>query len=298
MTKSIKQLNDNLIALDTKAKDLAQNLQDLYQEYLPHLITVVKRQLMVATYHICTQKYPDAFLKLSYSQRTKLQEKIKDLAGEFPEKLRENWAKIEVREHQILRQLHQKILAILFALEADKNLTDEKTKDNDDYPDEEKSETASLNINSDSLNLEPEDIIKLQLELDDSLEQSLIDLSNSANQYLQEANVLSNKIPNQILALALQAEENTSIVSGAPNLLSILIDKNSKSDDLDITPIVAICLRINDLEFHDSSLNMIKQKMSKVLTQLSNLSEKYHDLQQQYRIAQAESAWRASWYDD
>lgn len=295
MTKSIKQLSDNLVAVDTQVKDLAQNLQDLYQEYLPHLIKVIKRQLMVATYHICTQKYPEAFLDLTYSQRTKLQEKIKNLAREFPEKLSENWRKVEIPEHHFLQQLHRNLLSILSALNEDKSLESAKVSHHLDSSPEVKED--SLPLNSDSVKLQPQDLIKLQVELDDSLEQSLIDLSNSANQCLQETKVLSNKIPNQILAIALQAEENTSIVSGAPNLLSILIDKDPKSNDLDITPVVAICLRINDLEFHDSGLNMIKQKIVKILTQLGNLSNKYQDLQQEYAIAQAESAWRASWYD-
>ena len=145
----------------------------------------------------------------------------------------------------------------------------------------------------------PEELVKLQIELEKALEHCLINLSHSANKCLQEVNVLSDKIPNQILAIALKAEENTSIVSGAPNLLSILIEKEPKSDeDLEINPVIAICLRINDLEFHDSHLNFIKQKIVKNLSKLNNLADQYQELQQEYLVAQAESAWRASWNED
>ena len=299
MTKSIKQLKDNLTALDEKVKDLANNLQDLYQDYLPHLVEVVKRQLMVATYQICTQKYPDTFLKLSYSHRTKLQEQIKSLASEFPHKLVESWDKIETSDNVFLQELCEQILAIISSTKNTSELTAQKVEDEHNSSEKITVYSQDLKDNSHGLELPPEELIKLQVELDDYLEECLIDLSNSANKYLQEVNVLPNNIPNQILAIALQAEENTSIVSGAPNLLSILIQKEPKSDEqVDIQPIIAICLRINDLEFHNSNLNLIKQKIIKILSKLTDLDDKYKDLQQEYLIAQAEAAWRASWYED
>lgn len=61
MTRSIKQLRNDLGILNVKIKDLATELQSLYQDYFPQLIAVVKRQLILATYQVCTQKYPSAF---------------------------------------------------------------------------------------------------------------------------------------------------------------------------------------------------------------------------------------------
>lgn len=296
MTKSIKQLNDNLIALDDRVKDLANNLQDLYQDYLPYLIEVVPRQLMVATYQLCTQKYPDAFLNLSYSQRTKLQERIKSLAREFPHQLLESWENLDINDdYACLPELHHQILAIIASAnkssqstEEEINLTQRMTGASEDT--EDKSSGGKM---------PPEEVIELQIKLEDCVEQCLIDLSNDANKYLQEVNILPKTIPNQILEIALQAEENTSIVSGAPNLLSILIQKEPKSnEDIDIQPIIAICLRINDLEFHNSHLNLLKQQMIKILSQLNDLVDEFKDLQQKYLTAQAEAAWRASWYEE
>lgn len=300
MTKSIKQLNDNLIALDGRVQDLAQNLQLLYQDYLPHLITVVKRQLMIATYQICTQKYPEAFLRLTYSQRTKLQDKIKGLARDFSHKLVESYQEIELPDNALIKDLHHQIVAIVSSENNIPTLTAEKKENQEHLSAEVTKQTNELTtIDSCTLQLPPEELIQLQFDLDDSLDDCLIHLSHSANNCLQEVNVLSKKIPNQILAIALQAEENTSIVSGAPNLLSILIQKEPKSDeDLEVNPVIAICLRINDLEFHDSKLNLSKQKINKILSQLNNLNEQYEELHQEYLVAQAEAAWRASWYED
>ncbi len=298
MTKSIKQLENNFKALDNKVIDLAEKLQDLYKDYLPHLIKVVQREIMVATYQICTQKYPEAFLHLSYGQRTKLQEKIKVLALEFPAQLINGFKQIDIIENLFVQNLHQEILAILPISEVSEKIEKEIVENEDNVQQEVMSKESNLKINSNFLQVKPEELINFQFNLDDSLEERLTDLSNKTNKSLQEVNILSDKIPNQILAIALEAEENTSIVSGAPNLLSLFIEKEPKSDELDLTPIVAICLRINDLEFHDSTLNLIKQKMTQILTQLSDLSEEYDQVQEEYAIAQAEVAWRASWYEE
>jgi hypothetical protein len=255
---------------------------------------------MVATYQICTQKYPEAFLRLTYSQRTKLQNKIKGLARDFSHKLVESYQKIELSDNALIKDLHQQIVAIVSSENKTLKLTAEKTQNQEHFSEEVTKQTKELTtIDSYTLQLPPEKLIQLQFDLDDALEDCLIHLSHSVNNCLQEVNVLSQKIPNQILAIALQAEENTSIVSGAPNLLSILIQKEPKSDeDLEINPVIAICLRINDLEFHDSQLNLSKQKINKILSQLNNLSEQYEQLHQEYLVAQAEAAWRASWYED
>ncbi len=306
MTKSIKQIDKNLKALNIQVQDLAKILEGLNRDYLRYLITVVKKQLMVASYQICTQKYPESFLNLSYSQRTKLQEKIKDLAGNFSKKLTEDWQKIDdLSDNPIVQQLHQNILTIVSSSEKKQNLTQTITSadgSNDIQPTaEEENVTSPVNFAQDDIDeLQPEYLIELQIEFDNCLEQGLIDLSNSVNQSLQEAEIISNKIPNQILAIALQAEDNTSIVSGSPNLVSILIEKDtpSEQEQIDITPVIAVCLRINDSEFHDPKLNLLKQKINKVLAQLNSFAQRYQELQQKYTIAQAESAWRTSWYEE
>ena len=296
MSKSIKQLNNNLIALNLQVKDLAEELQELNRNYLTYLMVVIKKQLMVATYQICTQKYPIAFLDLSYSQRTKLQEKIKELANSFPAQLNQSWLNIDEFDHPELQKLQENITGFLLSGDNQPQSTT-TAQDIVDSSSGNSHETDSLAVNNDVEDLTAEDLIKLQIELDYCLEQGLIDLSNQVNQFLQEAKVLPDTIPSQILAIALQAEENTSVVSGAPNLLSVLIDKEPKSDEIDIIPIVAICLRINDLEFNDTRLHLDKQKIVKILNMLDNLNEKYQDLQYEYAIVQAEAAWRSSWYE-
>ena len=116
MNKSIKQLNKQLTNVEKQVYELAYSLQDLYQDYLPLLITIVKRQLTVATYHICIQKYPESFLALTYSQKSKLQETIKELGKEFPQELADSWRTIDVPPQTFLQQFHQQLLNNLFPL--------------------------------------------------------------------------------------------------------------------------------------------------------------------------------------
>ena len=98
--------------------------------------------------------------------------------------------------------------------------------------------------------------------------------------------------------MALQGEENTSLVSGSPNLLSLLIEKEDKSEMFNITPIIAVCLRLTEIEFNDSGLNLIRQKITNLLQKLDSLDDEYQKITRQYAIAQAESAWRSSWVNN
>ncbi|MGI0483204.1 hypothetical protein ACN4EE_20790 [Geminocystis sp. CENA526] len=289
MSKSIKQLRSDLTILNEKIKNLAVNLQGLYCHYFESLSAVVKRQLTVATYQICTQKYPTAFLDLTYQQRYDLQQKIKGLETVFQDDLLKAFSSIELSDNQIIRDFYNQIIQVF---------SKEEIYNNDDVSESEINENQQSNEIEDN-ELDSQDLIKLQLDIEDCLEECLTNISHRANKYLQQAHILPDKIPSKILEMALQAEENTSLVSGAPNLLSLLIEREDKSDhNIDITPIVAVCLRLTEIEFNDPSLNLIRQKINNLLQQLNELDTQYQKIHKKYSIALAESAWRSSWNDN
>ncbi|WP_342597125.1 hypothetical protein VKI21_17915 [Cyanobacterium aponinum UTEX 3222] len=302
MTRSIKQLRNDLGILNVKIKDLATELQSLYQDYFPQLIAVVKRQLILAAYQVCTQKYPSAFLALSYQNKVNLQKHIKDLHSFFPKDLYGKISEIEIIDNIFLHNLKSGILAfvpyqndVTLLTESKENETETFDKDNIL---EGNHQNDSLLKDDNLLEICPENLIQLQVEVDDAIEECLIKLSHQVNKYLQEIGILPKNIPAKILEVALQAEENTSLISGAPNLLSLLIEKDDKSEDMNITPVVALCLRINEIEFNDPLLNQNRQKISRIFQSLNNLDDEYQNKYQQYQIALAESAWRSSWIDD
>ncbi|MDX2216253.1 MAG: hypothetical protein SFY66_23510 [Oculatellaceae cyanobacterium bins.114] len=80
MTRAVEHIERDIAALEQSVAAIAQDLHTTYSDYLTDLGQAVKRQLVLAAYHICTQGYPDRFLTLSLSQRQELQQTLKQLA--------------------------------------------------------------------------------------------------------------------------------------------------------------------------------------------------------------------------
>jgi hypothetical protein len=82
MVRSLDQITKDLSKLETSTTQIDEDLKALYQDYLTVLGKAVKQQLVLAVYHLCTQAYPDEFLKLSVSQREKVQASIRKIAAQ------------------------------------------------------------------------------------------------------------------------------------------------------------------------------------------------------------------------
>jgi hypothetical protein len=52
-----------------------------------------------------------------------------------------------------------------------------------------------------------------------------------------------------------------------------------------------------ELEFADTRLSVERNQIRSLWEQLNRLGKQYHHLRKEYTIAQAEAAWRSSWYD-
>lgn len=64
-----------------------------------------------------------------------------------------------------------------------------------------------------------------------------------------------------------------------------------------VTKVTAIHLRMAELEFADARLSVERNQIRSLWEQLNRLGEQYHRIRKEYTIAQAEAAWRSSWYD-
>ena len=80
MVKQLKQIEQDLARLEKKIVGLAEELQGIYRKYLALLGESLQRQLVLASYQVCTQAYPEAFLQLSVDQRQELQQSIQQTA--------------------------------------------------------------------------------------------------------------------------------------------------------------------------------------------------------------------------
>ncbi len=79
MVRSVEIIRKELKSLDETTATLAEEFERLYGSYLNILGQAIRRQVVIAVYHLCTQVYPEAFLALSVNQREQLQQKIRQL---------------------------------------------------------------------------------------------------------------------------------------------------------------------------------------------------------------------------
>ncbi len=93
MVKASGQIEKELGLLQQRTEDMAIALDPIYDGYLSALAEASKRQLMSAVYHLCTQAYPDKFLKLSWKERSELQKALQVLTVQIQPQLKEQ------REH-------------------------------------------------------------------------------------------------------------------------------------------------------------------------------------------------------
>lgn len=79
MVRPLDMIQRDIDGLTEATVSLAAEFRRLYSGYLDSLGVAVRRQVVMATYHLCTQVYPEAFLALSLTQREKLQRDVRDL---------------------------------------------------------------------------------------------------------------------------------------------------------------------------------------------------------------------------
>ena len=87
MARAIERIEQDIAALEDAIALLKEEFYKAYSHYLTLLGQAVRRQLILASYQVCTQGYPEAFLSLSFNQREKLQQSIQQLGKKIQEQL-------------------------------------------------------------------------------------------------------------------------------------------------------------------------------------------------------------------
>ncbi|NES73631.1 MAG: hypothetical protein F6K24_54825, partial [Okeania sp. SIO2D1] len=80
MVGAAKQIEEKLKEIEVAIAEIAKEFYDTYEGYFKVLGEGIRQQLIFASYHICTQGYPEAFLNLSFSQRQKMQSELREIA--------------------------------------------------------------------------------------------------------------------------------------------------------------------------------------------------------------------------
>lgn len=280
MARAIERIERDIAAIKEAIRAIAVELQNAYASYLTTLGLAVRKQLILASYHLCTQGYPENFLNLSLNQRQQLQQAIRNLGQVAGEKL----------------------LACI--------KSEEVGGDEGDEGDEEVISSFSLSSglldtsNSQSFTADtsnPIELVKWQQNLEEVTQEILKKLSHDANVLIQKSGVLPKKLPEPILAAAAAAASEASgeVMPGPPNLLNLVIEieNEQQSEDSGLTQVMAINLRLGEIEFADVALSSERRQIRSILVQLNKLGREYQKKHRERAIAEAEAAWRASWFE-
>ncbi|MGK7945860.1 MAG: hypothetical protein AB4058_15465 [Microcystaceae cyanobacterium] len=303
MAKPIKQIQQQLDHLTEQTQQLSQEIYQTYQDYLKSLSQATRQQLVLAVYHICTQVYPDQFLLLSYSEQQKLQEKVRSEISPLEEDLLSLLTRLNPTQSP-LEILESILLSLPEGEEGEKplpslsNLVPQTSEEETSIEPEEEEEFSCQH---------PEQLLLWCKNIESGINQNLDQLSQKINQHLQKANVVQNRLPAKLLEMAMQAEESGMAPAGnSPNILNLIVEakpsdegeSSNKESEGKITKITAIHLRLSDIEFATPTLAMARKQLRQNLEKISKLRQQFRKAQQEYAIAQAEAAWRASWIDD
>ena len=326
MVRAVTQIEQELAALDQTVTAIAQAFHDAYQQYLAALGQAVRQQLVLAAYFICTNSYPEQFTALTLSQRQTLQQALKQLARQAQNDLAEALYPVSApdSEPKFLISSESELsvddatetpavdLSVTFDPAAEVKPSHDWIDLPSDFqppgeasgslptslpiaPEPEAADSAEEDI-SVSDQLHPRDIAHWQSDLEDEILEVLQKISHATNQVLQQAKILPDRLPEPILEVAAKADLSSETATSPPNLLNLLIEADD--DKPGITQVVAVRLRLSEIEFGDATVAVQRSKLRHLLTQLSKLGREYQRRQQERAIAQAEAAWRSSWYEE
>ncbi len=333
MVRAIKKIEEDLKEITEAIAEIAQEIYGTYQGYLKALGQGMRQQLIFASYHICTQAYPEAFLNLSFSQRQKMQEELQEIANsavqELQELLQQNpeaQEKLEVtsQKESMLTVLdeknqekpeltsklnqHKKRIkfdsSVLSTIQISSEINDNgkqkvssQIEDSLNRAEAENVENAQDKVINKLENIDA--IISWQENLEKQIPENLKKYSHRANCILQKAKILPQKIPEKVLEAGTKIESGDTPVGGLPNLLNLLIEAENPAAEKDSqdTRIIAVNMRLSEIEFTDVNVTAWRNKIRSLLGKLSQLQREFRKKQYERAVLEAESAWRSSWYE-
>jgi len=282
MARAIERIEKELTELKVAIRAIAQELNLAYARYINTLKPALQKQLILASYYLCTQGYPDEFLNLSLNQRQKLQQGIRKLSQQATQEL--------------INYIHSP------GVTQKETVVESEKEKNTEIENGDKEENEQQPKVLDTSN--PIELVEWQQNLEAAIQETLKKLSQVVNILIQKNGVLPKKLPEPILiaatAAAASSEASSNMIPSPPNLLNLVIEISNQEDseDSSLTQIMAIHLRLGEIEFAEATLLAERKGIRNILMQLNNLGREYQKRQRELRIAEAEAAWRASWFED
>jgi len=295
MARTVERIEQDLATLEEAIALLRVEFHSTYSQYLKLLGQALRQQLILASYQVCTQGYPESFLSLSFNQRQTLQQSLRELGGKAQEQLLSH-----LEDSTSLNE--QETIAEPEASPVSDEQPQEPSQD--ELPDavemivNDESPVAPKMVKLTELS-KPEQLARWQEQLEEAIAKTLQTLSLDTNRLLQQTSILPNKLPVAVLEAAVQVEVPGDATIGSPHLLNLLMETETEGEkeDSTLTRIIAIHLRLSEIEFADPTLTAARNQIRKLAAKANTLRREYHKYQRERAVAQAEAAWRSSWFD-
>ena len=285
MARAIERIEKDITDLKEGIRAIAHELNLAYVRYINILGSALQKQLILASYYLCTQGYPDEFLNLSLNQRQKLQQGIRKFSQQAAKELISYIQPPEITQTEAVVETEEKEKI------AEENQENEENEENEQQP-------QALDPSN------PIELVEWQQDLEEAIQETLKKVSQAVNILIQKTGVLPKKLPEPILvaatAAAASSEGSSNMIPSPPNLLNLVIEISDEEDseDSSLTQIMAIHLRLGEIEFAEATLLAERKGIRNILMQLNKLGREYQKRQRELKIAEAEAAWRASWFED
>lgn len=296
MARAVDRIEQELAALEEAIAFLSAEFHNTYSQYLKLLGKAVRQQLILAGYQVCTQGYPESFLALSFSQRQDLQQAIRKRGEEVQEELLSYLKPLTPLPETEATEIVEEAFSAA-------SVEGEQTQETNQ---EELPQLLEISAPANTLEppesqpSQPDQLQEWQEQLEEAIAQSLQNLSLQSNRLLQTNGIIPHKLPPAVLEAAIQVETSAESTVGSPNLLNLLMEAESEdeNEDSNLMRIMAINLRLSEIEFGDPILSAGRNQIRKLSARLNTLQREYHKKQRERAIAQAEAAWRSSWFDE
>ncbi|TAF04105.1 MAG: hypothetical protein EAZ77_16175 [Nostocales cyanobacterium] len=280
MARAIERIERDITAIKQAITAIAIELHSNYASYLTILGEALQKQLILAAYHLCTQGYADKFLNLSLNQRQQLQQGIRKLGQKGANQL----------------------LVYIQGGDTEKDEEIEEVEQHEEIEESENPLSSKLESQKYLDTTNPIELAEWHQDLEEGIQDTLKKVSQDANSLLQKVGILPKKLPEPILAAAAAAasEAAAEVIPGPPNLLNLVIEisNDQESENSSLTQLMTLNLRLGDIEFADTTLLSGRKQIRSILLQLNKVGREYQKKQRELKVAEAEAAWRASWFED
>jgi hypothetical protein len=319
MSANLEQIDRDLESLRQAAQSLAQEGERSYQQYLKILGRAARQQMTLASYHLCTQVYPDNFLQLSMSDRQQFQEKLQRLSQQTENALQDCWSMpvidLPITDPSDLTDPPDPALTgdqfVDWLPAGFWSTPPEASLPNETLP--ESSQTSeSLELKAENESSEPElpqldfsvlpsvkeilsELKQAQANAEAQIAEILHKASKDLDQQLQAAKILPATPLEMVLEIAAKAEAAGRPVTRNPNLLTAMVDSEQEHEHSHEAAVIAVYLQLGEIEFNDTTLMSERNQLRRFSAQLDKLDQQVQKKMRERQTILAAAAWRATW---